>query len=93
MTGKFPLIANGKAQAMGETEGFVKLIADRETRKIIGGTIVGVHATDMLSTISNIIASGLTIDKATHVIYAHPTTAESIHEALLNIDGRGIHFA
>lgn len=93
MTGKFPLMANGKAQAMGETEGFVKLIADKETRKIIGGTIVGVHATDMLSTISNIIVSGLTIDKAAHVIYAHPTTAESIHEALLNIDGRGIHFA
>lgn len=91
--GKFPLMANGKAQAMGETEGFVKLIAGKETRKIIGGTIVGVHATDMLSTISNIIASGLTIDKAAHVIYAHPTTAESIHEALLSIDGRGIHFA
>jgi dihydrolipoamide dehydrogenase len=93
LVGKFPLMANGKAQAMGETGGFVKLIANRETRKIIGGTIVGVHATDMLSTISNIIASGMTIDKAAHVIYAHPTTAESIHEALLNIDGRGIHFA
>ena len=93
LIGKFPLMANGKAQAMGETEGFVKLIANRETRKIMGGTIVGVHATDMLSTISNIIASGLTIDKAAHVIYAHPTTAESIHEALLNIDDRGIHFA
>jgi len=93
ITGKFPLMANGKAQAMGETEGFVKLIANKETRKIIGGTIVGVHATDMLSTISNIIASGLTIDKASHVIYAHPTTSEAIHEALLNLDGRGIHFA
>lgn len=92
-TGKFPLMANGKAQAMGEVEGFVKLIANKETRKIIGGTIVGVHATDMLSTISNIIASGLTIDKAAHVIYAHPTIAESIHEALLGLDGRGIHFA
>lgn len=93
MKGKFPLMANGKAQAMGETQGFVKLIADKETRKILGGTIVGVHATDMLSTISNIIASGLTIDKAVHAVYAHPTTAESIHEALLSLDGRGIHFA
>ncbi len=91
--GKFPLMANGKAQAMGEVDGFVKLIANKETRKIIGGTIVGVHATDMLSTISNIIASDLTIDKAAHVIYAHPTIAESIHEALLILDGRGIHFA
>ncbi len=90
--GKFPLMANGKAQAMGEVDGFVKLIANKETRKIIGGTIVGVHATDMLSTISNIIASDLTIDKAAHVIYAHPTIAESIHEALLILDGRGIHF-
>jgi dihydrolipoamide dehydrogenase len=86
-------MANGKAQAMGEVEGFVKLIASKDTRKIIGGTIVGVHATDMLSIISNIIASGMTIDEAVHVIYAHPTTAESIHEALLSIDGRGIHFA
>lgn len=93
ITGKFPLMANGKAQAMGEVDGFVKLIADKATRRIIGGTIVGVHATDMLSTISNIIASGLTIDKAAHVIYAHPTTAESIHEAVLSLDGRGIHFA
>lgn len=93
LVGKFPLMANGKAQAMGETHGFVKLLADRETRKITGGTIVGVHATDMLSTISNIIASGMTMDDAAHVIYAHPTTAESIHEALLGLDGKGIHFA
>lgn len=93
ITGKFPLTANGKAQAMGEAEGFVKLVGDRNTRKIIGGTVVGVHGTDMLSTISNIIASGLTIDAAAHVIYAHPTISESIHEALLGLDGRGIHFA
>ncbi|MFL0247366.1 dihydrolipoyl dehydrogenase [Candidatus Clostridium stratigraminis] len=93
IVGKFPLMANGKAQAMGETEGFVKLIGNKETRKVIGGTIVGAHATDMLSTISNIIASGLTIDSAQHVLYAHPTIAEAIHEALLTIDGRGIHFA
>lgn len=93
IVGKFPLMANGKAQAMGETEGFVKLIANADTREIIGGTIVGVHATDMLSTISNIIASEMILDEASHIIYAHPTTAESIHEALLSIDGKGIHFA
>ncbi|QAT40925.1 dihydrolipoyl dehydrogenase [Clostridium sp. JN-9] len=93
ITSKFPLMANGKALAMGETDGFVKLIADKATRKIIGGTIVGVHATDMISTISNIMASGLTIDKAADVIYAHPTISESIHEALLMLNGEGIHFA
>jgi len=93
ISGKFPFAANGKAQAMGETEGFVKLTADKNTRKLLGGTIVGVHGTDMLSTVSNIIASGLTIDEAAHVIYAHPTAAEALHEAVLSLDGRGIHFA
>lgn len=93
ITAKFPLMANGKAQAMGEVEGFVKLIGDKEKGEIIGGTIIGVHATDMISTIANIIAAGLTIDEAAKVIYAHPTTAESINEALLALGGRGIHFA
>lgn len=93
ITGKFPFAANGKAQAMNETAGFVKLIADKNSRKIIGGCIAGVHATDMLSTISNIIASGLTIDEASHVIYSHPTASEGIHEAILSLDGRSIHFA
>lgn len=93
LTGKFPFIANGKAQTMGETEGFIKLIANKETRKIIGGTIVGIHAADMISTISNLISSGMDIDHASHVIYAHPTVAESIHEAILDLDGKAIHFA
>jgi dihydrolipoamide dehydrogenase len=92
-SGKFPLAANGKAQTMGETIGFVKLIADKTSRKIIGGSVVGVHAADMISTISNLISSGIDIDQASHVIYAHPTVAESIHEAILSLDGKAIHFA
>jgi len=92
LTGKFPFMANGKAQTMGETKGFVKLIADKTSRKIIGGSVVGVHAADMISTISNLIASGIEIDDASLVIYAHPTVAESIHEAILDLDNRGIHF-
>lgn len=90
--GKFPLMANGKAQTMNETKGFVKIIADKTSRKIIGGCVVGVHASDMISTISNLIASGVEIDHASHIIYAHPTVAESIHEAILDLDDRGIHF-
>ena len=92
ISGKFPLAANGKAQAMGETAGFVKLIADKSTRKLLGGTVVGIHASDILSSISNIIASGMTIDEAAHVIYAHPTAAEAVHEAILGLDGGCIHF-
>ena len=91
--GVFPLIANGKAHTMGETKGFVKLIADKSSRKILGGSIVGAHASDMISTISNLIASGKDIDSESHVIYPHPTVAESIHEALLDLDDKAIHFA
>lgn len=89
----FPFMANGKALAMGESEGFVKLIARKDDRVIIGGTIVGVHATDLLATIGNLVSSQTTIDEASHVIYAHPTTSESIHEAILMLDKRGVHFA
>lgn len=92
ITGKFPLMANGKAQTMGETIGFVKIIADKVSRKIIGGAVVGVHAADMISTISNLISSCTNIDDASHVIYAHPTVSEAIHEAILDLDGKGIHF-
>lgn len=85
-------MANGKAQTMGETKGFVKIIADKTSRKIIGGAVVGVHAADMISTISNLISAGVEIDNASHVIYAHPTVAESIHEAILDLEGKAIHF-
>lgn len=90
---KFPFIANGKAIAMGESEGFVKLIADKNTKTILGGTIVGPHATDLMAVLSNLVAQKTTVEKAIDVIYAHPTSSESIHEALLMLEGKGIHFA
>ena len=93
ISGKFPFAANGKALAMGEAEGFVKIIADAQTRVILGGTAVGIHATDLLATLGNLVTHSTTIDQAAHVIYAHPTTSEAIHEALLLVDNRGIHFA
>jgi dihydrolipoamide dehydrogenase len=92
LVGKFPLMANGKALAMGEPAGFVKVIAEKKSKIIIGGTIVGVHGTDMIATITNLIVSQKSLEEAEHVIYAHPTTAESIHEAILASQGRAIHF-
>ena len=90
---KFPFIANGKAIAMGESKGFVKLIADRKTRIILGGSVAGPHATDLMAIISNFVSMKITIDEAKTVIYAHPTTSEAIHEAILMLEGKGIHFA
>lgn len=92
LVGKFPLAANGKALAMGEPAGFVKIIAEKESKAIIGGTIVGAHGTDMVATITNLIVAQRSLDEAEHVIYAHPTTAESIHEAILGAEGRALHF-
>lgn len=93
LVGKFPFMANGKALTMGEPEGFVKIIADSKTRVILGGTIVGIHATDLMGVISNLVSQHTLMEDAMHVIYAHPTTAESIHEALLMLENKGIHFA
>lgn len=88
---KFFLAANGKSVAMNETEGFVKVIYDNENDYIIGASIVGGHGTDMIATLVNMIQQKLSKEEVTHVVYAHPTAAESIHEALLGLEGRGIH--
>lgn len=93
ITGSFPFMANGKALTMGEPDGFVKIIAEAGSRIIIGCAIVGIHATDLMSVLTNLIVSQTSIDDAAKVIYAHPTTSESIHEAILMLDNRGIHFA
>lgn len=93
LVGKFPFVANGKALTMDEPEGFVKIIADGHSKIILGGAVVGIHATDLMSVLTNLIVSKTHMDEAAKVIYAHPTTSESIHEAILMLDNRGIHFA
>ncbi|WP_432666117.1 dihydrolipoyl dehydrogenase [Wukongibacter baidiensis] len=89
---KFPLMASGKALVMNATDGFIKLIADAEQDILLGGVIVGEHGTDMIATISNLIQHKVKIDDAIQVIYAHPTLSEGIHESLLMLKNRGIHF-
>ncbi|CAH2214784.1 dihydrolipoyl dehydrogenase [Tepidibacter aestuarii] len=91
--GKFPMSANGKALTLGEAKGFVKIIKEKSTGKIIGSTIIGAHATDLLASVTLCINNGLTTEQITETIFAHPTTAESIHEAALNVEGGAIHFA
>lgn len=90
---KFPFQANGKALTLGESKGFIKLIKDRDTNKIIGGTIIGPHATDLIAEVTLAVKKGLTAEDIIETIHAHPTTAESIHEAALATEGGAIHFA
>ena len=89
---KFPFMASGKALAMNEPLGFTKLIVDKQSMSIIGAAIVGGHGTDLIAVLANIIQTKTPIEEALNVIYAHPTLAEGIHEALLMADDRGIHF-
>ncbi|WP_319023195.1 dihydrolipoyl dehydrogenase [Tepidibacter hydrothermalis] len=91
--GKFPMSANGKALTLGDAKGFVKIIKEKATGKIIGSTIIGPHATDLLASVTLCINNKLTTKQITETIFAHPTTAESIHEAALNVEGGAIHFA
>ena len=89
---KFPLAASGKAVAMNAKTGFVKLVVDKKQQTVIGGAVVGAHGTDLIATITQIIKDKITLEDAINTVYAHPTLSESIHEALLMADDRGIHF-
>lgn len=79
-TGKFPYGALGKASAMGESEGFVKLVADA-TGRLIGGTVVGAHASDIIAEVNLAIANQLGMTDVAHTVHAHPTLAEGVMEA------------
>lgn len=93
VVGKFPFMANGKALTYGETDGFVKLITDKATGKIVGGSIIGLHATDLVAEIALAIQNGLTAEQLSETIHAHPTTAEVMPEAALSALGKAIHLA
>lgn len=89
--GKFPFMASGKAATLGETEGFVKVLAHPETDKILGVHMVGAHATELIAEGALAIKLGATAEQVSHVIHAHPTLAETIHEAAEAVHGRAIH--
>ncbi len=88
---KFNFMSNGKALTMNENEGFIKLIKDTETNKIIGGTIIGAEASSLISTITLAISNNLTDDEIKETIFAHPTTSEIIHEAALGLSIGALH--
>lgn len=92
--GKFPFAANGKALTLGETRGFVKVIKDKTSDKIIGAAIIGPHATDLIHELALAIRNGLKDIDIIKTVHAHPTTSEAIHEAVLASTSFGaLHFA
>ena len=91
IVGKFPYMSNGKALVENATEGFVKVIARKEDRVIIGATVIGISAADLMCAFGNLITIGATVDQAKDVIYAHPTVSETLSEAIEDLDLESIH--
>lgn len=91
VVGKFPFQALGKASAIREREGFVKLIASADDGRLLGGTIVGPSATDLIAEIGLAVQMGLTAADVAETMHAHPTLAEAVGEAAMDALGHGIH--
>jgi dihydrolipoamide dehydrogenase len=91
VTGTFPLLANGKALIMNGGKGFIKIIAGRTHKEILGAHIVGPRATDLIAEAALAIGLEATIDEVIGTIHAHPTLAEAFREAALAVDKRAIH--
>ncbi|MBO8154847.1 MAG: dihydrolipoyl dehydrogenase [Bacillaceae bacterium] len=90
-TGKFSFKAIGKALVFGETDGFVKIVADKDTDDLLGVHMVGPHVTDMISEAGLAKVLDATPWEVAHSIHPHPTLSEAIGEAALAVDGKQIH--
>jgi dihydrolipoamide dehydrogenase len=89
--GRFPFTANGKAVALGETDGFLKVVADKATGEILGVHVVGPEATELIHEFAVGRTLEATLDELAHTIHAHPTLSEAALEATLSALGHAIH--
>ncbi|PYN60205.1 MAG: dihydrolipoyl dehydrogenase [Candidatus Rokuibacteriota bacterium] len=89
--GKFPFTASGKAVALGETDGFVKVVADKATGELLGVHIVGPEATEIIHEFAVGRTLEATLEEMVHTIHAHPTLSEAALEATLGALGQAIH--
>jgi dihydrolipoamide dehydrogenase len=90
--GRFPYLANGKAIAMGETEGLIKVLFDEKTGELLGAHLIGAEVTEMIQGFVIAKQAELTEEDLMHTIFPHPTMSEMMHEAVLDAYGKVIHF-
>ena len=90
--GKFPFLANSRAKVNNSTEGFVKILADSVTDKVLGVHIIGPHCGDMIAEMALAMEFGASAEDIARTCHAHPTHTEAIKEAALAVDKRPIHF-
>ena len=89
--GKFPFMANSRAKAIDEPEGFVKILADSKTDRVLGVHIIGSHAGEMIAEMAVAMEFGASSEDIARTCHAHPTFSEAIKEAALSVDKRQIH--
>ena len=90
--GKFPFLANSRAKVNNETDGFVKILADSKTDKVLGVHIIGPHCGNMIAEMALAMEFGASAEDIARTCHAHPTHTEAIKEAALAVDKRPIHF-
>jgi dihydrolipoamide dehydrogenase len=91
VVGKFPFMANGRARAMGQTDGFVKLLADKATDKLLGAHILGPDAGTLIAEIALAMEFGASAEDVARTCHAHPSLNEAVKEAALAVAGRALH--
>ncbi len=91
--GKFPFLANGRAKAMDEAEGMVKVLADAKTDRVLGVHIIGPRASDMIAEAVTTMEFAGSAEDIARTCHAHPTLSEAFREAALDVDSRAIHSA
>ena len=89
--GKFSFMANSRAKAIDEVEGFVKILADEKTDKVLGAHIIGSHAGELIAEIGIAMEFGASSEDIARTCHAHPTFSEAVKEAALSVDKRAIH--
>jgi len=89
--GRFPFLANGKALGLGDWAGFVKIVADAETNKIVGAHLIGPDVSELLPELVLAHNAGLSPEEIARAVHAHPTLSEAVMEAAHNVFGQAIH--
>jgi dihydrolipoamide dehydrogenase len=89
--GKFPFTANGRARAMGDTDGFVKILADKATDRVLGAHIIGPDAGTLIAEIAIAMEFGASAEDVARTCHAHPSLNEAVKEAALAVGGRALH--
>lgn len=90
--GRFRFAGNGKAVAMGETDGMIKVVAD-DKDTIVGVHIIGPHASDLILEATIMVSRGMKIEEVAEIIHPHPTLGEALYEAVMDVNGQAVHLA